>query len=92
MRSFALIAIVTLAPAVLPAGNKLTWEDRVELTRGLTAESGRSTWVTLDGEPMKLKGGVEVLYKKNALTVIAPKQAPANDNAHRASVRSSLSG
>ena len=39
MLSFALIAIVTLAPALLPAaGNKLTWEDRVELTRGLTAE------------------------------------------------------
>src|SRR6516164_4801825 len=39
MRSFALIAIVTLTPAILPAGgNKLTWEDRVELTRGLTAE------------------------------------------------------
>jgi hypothetical protein len=39
MRRYAFIAIVTLAPAVLPAaGNKLTWEDRVELTRGLTAE------------------------------------------------------
>jgi diacylglycerol kinase family enzyme len=61
-------------------------------TRALTAEAGRSTWLTLDGEPVRLKGPVEVLYKKNALTVIAPKQAPANDNAHRASVRSSLSG
>ena len=36
MRKLALIAILTL-PA-FPAGNKLTWEDRVELTRGLTAE------------------------------------------------------
>jgi diacylglycerol kinase family enzyme len=61
-------------------------------TRALTAEAGRSTWLTLDGEPVKLKGPVKVLYKKNALTVIAPKQAPANDNAHRASVGSSLSG
>jgi hypothetical protein len=38
MRGYAVIAILTLAPGLLPAGNKLTWEDRVELTRGLTAE------------------------------------------------------
>jgi len=38
MRAYAVIAVLTLAPGVLPAGNKLTWEDRVELTRGLTAE------------------------------------------------------
>ena len=38
MRGCALIAVVILAPGLLPAGNKLTWEDRVELTRGLTAE------------------------------------------------------
>ena len=38
MRGCAVIAIVILAPCLLPAGNQLTWEDRVELTRGLTAE------------------------------------------------------
>ena len=38
MRGTAVIAILTLSPALWPAGNKLTWEDRVELTRGLTAE------------------------------------------------------
>jgi hypothetical protein len=38
MRGCAIIAIVILAPGLLPAGNQLTWEDRVELTRGLTAE------------------------------------------------------
>ena len=38
MRGCALIAVVILAPGLLPAGNQLTWEDRVELTRGLTAE------------------------------------------------------
>src|SRR5258708_38320884 len=38
MRGCAVIAIVILAPGLLPAGNQLTWEDRVELTRGLTAE------------------------------------------------------
>ena len=38
MRGYAVVAILTFAPGLLPAGNKLTWEDRVELTRGLTAE------------------------------------------------------
>ena len=37
MRGHAVVAILMFAPGLLPA-NKLTWEDRVELTRGLTAE------------------------------------------------------
>lgn len=59
-------------------------------TRQLRVEGGRSTWVTLDGEPMKLRGPASVTYKKNALTIVAPRKASANDNAHRAPVRSSL--
>jgi diacylglycerol kinase family enzyme len=62
-------------------------------TRALRADSGRSTWITLDGEPVKLRGPVDVAYKKDALTIVAPRQSgAANDNANRASVRSSLSG
>jgi hypothetical protein len=38
MRGYAVIAVLTFAPGLWPAGNQLTWEDRVELTRGLTAE------------------------------------------------------
>src|SRR4051794_11693014 len=38
MRGYAVIAVLTFAPGLFSAGNKLTWEDRVELTRGLTAE------------------------------------------------------
>src|SRR5215472_12272050 len=38
MRAFAITALVALTPALLPAASKLTWEDRVELTRGLTFE------------------------------------------------------
>jgi hypothetical protein len=38
MRGYALIAVLMFAPGLFAAGNKLTWEDRVELTRGLTAE------------------------------------------------------
>jgi hypothetical protein len=38
MRGYAVIAVLMCAPGLFSAGNKLTWEDRVELTRGLTAE------------------------------------------------------
>ena len=38
MRACTAIAILTVLPAALPAANKLTFEDRIELTRGLTAE------------------------------------------------------
>jgi hypothetical protein len=38
MRAFAAIAILSLLPTVAPSAGKLTFEDRVELTRGLTAE------------------------------------------------------
>ena len=38
MRAIAAIALLSLLPTAAPAGAKLTFEDRVELTRGLTAE------------------------------------------------------
>jgi hypothetical protein len=38
MRAWALPSAVILLSSVAPAGNKLTMEDRIELTRGLTAE------------------------------------------------------
>ena len=38
MRAFAALAILSLLPAAVLAGNKLTFDDRVELTRGLMAE------------------------------------------------------
>jgi hypothetical protein len=38
MRAGAAIVLLILLAAALPAGSKLTFEDRVELTRGLTAE------------------------------------------------------
>ena len=42
MRAFAIpiLAVVVAAPAVLSAAEKLTFEERVELTRGLMAEYG----------------------------------------------------
>jgi hypothetical protein len=40
MRAFAALAILSLLPGQCLAGNKLTFDDRVELTRGLMAEYG----------------------------------------------------
>jgi hypothetical protein len=40
MRAFAALAIVSLLPGVCLAGKKLTFEDRVEIERGLMAEYG----------------------------------------------------
>src|SRR5690349_19729650 len=42
MRAFGALAIVSLLAASAAAAEKLTFEDRVELTRGLTAEYGKA--------------------------------------------------
>ena len=77
MRSFALIAIVTLAPALLPAGgNKLTWEDRVELTRGLTAEYA-TVKVLLPRSKKALEFESKGDYDKKQWTEIARESGPA---------------
>jgi len=77
MRSFALIAIVTLVPAILPAGgNKLTWEDRVELTRGLTAEYA-TVKVLLPRSKKALEFESKGDYDKKQWQEIARESGPA---------------
>src|SRR6516164_10555147 len=77
MRSFALIAIVTLTPAILPAGgNKLTWEDRVELTRGLSAEYA-TVKVLLPRSRKALEFDSKGTYDKNAWAEVAKESGPA---------------
>jgi hypothetical protein len=77
MRSFALIAILILTPALLPAaGNKLTWEDRVELTRGLTAEYA-TVKVLLPRSKKALDFESSGTYDKKQWTEIARESGPA---------------
>jgi hypothetical protein len=77
MRSFALIAILTLSPALLPAGgNKLTWEDRVELTRGLTAEYA-TVKMLLPRSKKALDFESSGTYDKKQWTEIARESGPA---------------
>jgi len=74
MRKFALIAILTL-PA-FPAGNKLTWEDRVELTRGLTAEYA-TVKVLLPRAKKALEFEANGGYDKKQWNDIARESGPA---------------
>src|ERR1035438_2327775 len=75
MRGYAVVVILTFAPGLLPAGNKLTWEDRVELTRGLTAEYARvKALLPRSHKPLEFDatGG----YDKKQWTQIARESGP----------------
>ncbi len=76
MRGCAVIAIVILAPGLLPAGNQLTWEDRVELTRGLTAEYA-TVKVLLPRSPKPLVFDAKNGYDKNQWMEVGRQGGPA---------------
>ena len=79
MRRYAVIAILTFAPGLLPAGNKLTWEDRVELTRGLTAEYA-TVKALLPRSSRALVFDAAGGYDKNQWSEIARQSGPAARN------------
>lgn len=79
MRGSAVIAILTLAPGLWPAGNKLTWEDRVELTRGLTAEYA-TVKALLPRSSKALEFEATGGYDKGRWTAIARESGPAARN------------
>ena len=80
MRSFATIAILMLLPALLPAGNKLlTFEDRIELTRGLTAEYATvKALLPRSRKPLEFDAKGE--YDKKQWAEIAKESGPAARN------------
>jgi hypothetical protein len=76
MRAFAIVAIVSLLPASLPAGSKLTNDERIELVRGLTAEYATvKALLPRSRKPLEFeaKGG----YDKAAWAEIAKESGPA---------------
>lgn len=79
MRGYAVIAVLTLAPGLWPAGNKLTWEDRVELTRGLTAEYA-TVKALLPRSRKALEFDAKNGYDKKQWTEIARESGPAARN------------
>ena len=79
MRGFATIVILMLLPAVLPAGNKLTFEDRIELTRGLTAEYATvKALLPRSRKPLEFDAKGE--YDKQRWAEIARESGPAARN------------
>jgi hypothetical protein len=79
MRGYAVVAILTFAPGLLPAGNKLTWEDRVELTRGLTAEYA-TVKALLPRSRKSLEFEANGGYDKSQWSRIARESGPAARN------------
>jgi hypothetical protein len=79
MRGYAVIAMLTVAPVLPAAGNKLTWEDRVELTRGLTAEYA-TVKALLPRSPKPLVFDSSGGYDKNQWNEVARQSGPAARN------------
>lgn len=78
MRAFATIAILSAAAASLPGARaeKLTFEDRIELTRGLMAEYGKAK-VLLPRSKKALSVETNGTYDKAAWAEVVKQQGPA---------------
>jgi hypothetical protein len=76
MRAFATAAILSLLPPLSFAGNKLSFEDRVELTRGLMAEYGTAK-VLLPRSRKPLEFDAKTGYDKTQWAGIAKESGPA---------------
>jgi len=76
MRAFAIAAILSLLPSLSFAGNKLSFEDRVELTRGLMAEYGTAK-VLLPRSKKPLEFDAKTGYDKTQWVDIAKQSGPA---------------
>jgi hypothetical protein len=76
MRTFATAAVLSLLPSLSFAGNKLSFEDRVELTRGLMAEYGTAK-VLLPRSRKPLEFDAKTGYDQNQWANIAKESGPA---------------
>src|ERR1035437_7299897 len=79
MRGYAVIAFLMFTPGLLAAANKLTWEDRVELTRGLSAEYA-TVKALLPRSSKALEFDAKSGYDKNQWAAIARESGPAARN------------
>ena len=76
MRTFAAVAVLSVLPSLSFAGNKLSFEDRVELTRGLMAEYGTAK-VLLPRSRKPLEFDAKTGYDQNQWAEIAKGSGPA---------------
>jgi hypothetical protein len=76
MRAFAIVAILSLLPTSLPAGSKLTNDERIELVRGLTAEYATvKALLPRSKKPLEFEAKGD--YDKKAWAEIAKESGPA---------------
>ncbi|HMC58113.1 MAG TPA: hypothetical protein VKJ01_02860 [Candidatus Solibacter sp.] len=76
MRAFAIVAVLSLWPASLPAGSKLTNDERIELVRGLTAEYATvKALLPRSRKPLEFEAKGD--YDKAAWAAIAKETGPA---------------
>ena len=75
MRTIAALSILTLAPA-LGAADKLTWQDRVEIDRGLDFEYAKVK-VLLPRSRKPLEFNADGTWDKAAWAAIAKQEGPA---------------
>ena len=76
MRAIAIAAVLSLLPSLAFAGNKLSMEDRIELTRGLMAEYG-TVKVLLPRSRKPLEFDAKTGYDKTQWAAIAKVSGPA---------------
>jgi len=79
MRAFATFAVLSLGLPLTAAADKLTMEDRIELTRGLTAEYG-TVKVLLPRSKKPLEFDSNGTYDKKQWADIAKESGPAARN------------
>src|ERR1700759_3215833 len=79
MRPVPVLALLGLLPSLCVGGKLLTFEDRVELTRGLTAEYG-TVKVLLPRSKKPLEFNSDGTYDKKRWTEIAKESGPAARN------------
>jgi len=76
MRTIGVLAIVTILPAISSAADKLTTEDRIEITRGMTAEYAKVK-ALLPRSKKALEFNADGTYNKKAWSDIAKESGPA---------------
>ena len=76
MRAIATAAVLSLLPSLAFAGNKLSMDDRIELTRGLMAEYG-TVKVLLPRSRKPLEFDAKTGYDKHQWAEIAKESGPA---------------
>jgi hypothetical protein len=76
MRAFAIIALLSLFPGFSFAADKLTFEDRIELTRGLMAEYATAR-VLIPHSKKSLEFNADGTWDKSQWMAIARESGPA---------------